>query len=387
MHPVQAVFRKELIDGFRDRRALLTAFLFPALAPILIYGLIYAIIDMSSDAENLEVAVINAESAPALIQYMQEKGVEITTFTGNAEQAVKDKKQEFILEIPGDYQQRLRDFKTTIVPIIHDSSRSDTRVSLRRLRDLVREYNGQLSALRLIARGVSPSVIRGVVSGNQDIASEEQRLISLFSMVPLYIMLAAFIAGMGLAVDSTAGERERKSLEPLLVNPVQRLHLIQGKWLAASFYAAIGMLSTLVLSLIVMLNAPLEDIGFIFSISIQQVIMLILATLPLPFLATSLEMLLGIFAKSFKDAQSYIGLVTLLPTLPFLIDTFNPVTTQDWMYATPIFGQYLLMNEVLGAVELSWLAYASSGVSCLLLSVLLCFLTSRLLSREAVITG
>jgi sodium transport system permease protein len=226
-----------------------------------------------------------------------------------------------------------------------------------------------------------------VVSGDQDIASKEQRLISIFNMVPLYIMLAAFIAGMGLSVDSTAGERERKSLEPLLVNPVLRLHLIQGKWLAASFFAAIGMISTMILSLIAMLNAPLEEIGFVFTISIEQIILLILATLPLPFLATSLEMLLGIFAKSFKDAQSYIGLVTLMPTLPFIIHTFNPVPIQDWMYAIPVFGQYLLMTEVLGAVELHWLAYLSSGISCLLLSVLLCMLTSRLLARETVITG
>ena len=387
MHAIKAVFRKELIDGFRDRRALLTAFLFPAFAPILIYGLIYAIVNLSSDAENLKVSVINPEAAPALIQYLQEKGVEITPFEGNAEQAVRDKKQEYILEIPEDYQQRLREFKTAIVPIIHDSSRSDTRNPVRRLRTLIRTYNGSLSALRLIARGVSPLVIQGVVSGNQDIASEEQRLISIFNMVPLYIMLAAFIAGMGLAVDSTAGERERKSLEPLLVNPVLRLHLIQGKWLAASFYAAIGMISTMLLSLIAMLYAPLDDIGFVFSISIEQIILLILATLPLPFLATSLEMLLGIFAKSFKDAQSYIGLVTLMPTLPFIIHTFNPVPIQAWMYAIPVFGQYLLMTEVLGAVELHWLAYLSSGVSCLLLSVLLCMLTSRLLAREAVITG
>ena len=190
---------------------------------------------------------------------------------------------------------------------------------------------------------------------------------------------------MGISVDSTAGERERKTLEPLLINPVERHDFVIGKWLAASIFSALGMIMTLLLCIAALMHVELDQVGLNFHITTQQILLMIMATLPLSFLATSLEMLLGIFAKSFKDAQSYIGLVTMLPVISSFMLIFNPVAIQDWMFAIPMYGHHLLLLEVLGAKEVPNIAYIFSTLSGIVMGLAIVLITARLFQRETII--
>ncbi|MDZ7684878.1 MAG: ABC transporter permease subunit [Gammaproteobacteria bacterium] len=146
---------------------------------------------------------------------------------------------------------------------------------------LIERYSHQVASLRLIARGMSPELIQTVSIEEVDVASKQQRAAAGLSFIPLYIMMAAFVSGMGIAIDTTAGERERKSLEPLLINPVERFQIVTGKWLAASLFSTIGLVLTAVLCIVAMLQAPLEEIGLGFTVSPLQLTAMILGTAPL----------------------------------------------------------------------------------------------------------
>ncbi len=382
---IKTVFLKEFKDGRRDKRALFSAFLFPVLAPVLVYFMLTAIIDLRNNKEQTDIPIIGADHAPELMQWLQERKVRLKDFDGDPRQAVRDQEESLVLVIPEDYQSRLAAFEVIPLTLVYDGSRTDAQSSIDKVRSLLANYNREVASLRLIVRGVSPQLMQVVSVQNTDIASKEEITATALNFIPLYIILAAFVSGMGLAVDSTAGERERKTLEPLLLNPVERYQLVAGKWFAASLFAAFGMLMTMLLCIAAMLRVPLNEIGLNFSISGQQILLMFLGMTPLALLATSLQMLLGMFAKSFKDAQSYIGLLTFLPVLPMMYTMFNPIATEDWMFSIPIFAQHLLLVEVLGAKTVPLMAYVSSAVSCLVLGAGVVMLTARLMQRENIL--
>jgi sodium transport system permease protein len=385
MHAIGVVFGKEMRDGRRDKRAVMSAFIFPVLAPILIYTMMNFIIDMRNQAVDTVIPVTGIENAPSFIRWLKEKDVKVEEFAGDPREAVLDKTKELVVVIPDDYEERFSETRTAVIEIVNDGSRTDAMATVGRFRNLIQQYNSEVAALRLIARGVTPEVMRVVIAQDIDVASKQQRAVAALNFIPLYIILSAFISGMGIAVDSTAGERERKTLEPLLINPVERHDIVIGKWLASSIFAGLGVVLTLLLSIAALTQVPLDQVGLNFHITGQQILLMIVATLPLALLASGMQMLLGIFAKSFKDAQSYIGILTMVPMVPSFFLMFNPIATQEWMYAVPMLGQHLLLVEVLGAKDVPGIAYVYSSLSGVVMGLALALVTARLFQRESII--
>ena len=288
MHTVGIVFGKEFRDGRRDKKAVISAFLFPILAPILVYAMMTFIIDRRNQSIETVIPVMGVENAPSLIRWLKERDVKIEPFKGNPEEAVRNKTEELVVVIPDNFEERFAKTKTAVVEIVNDGSRNDTRATYRRINNLVRDYSNEIAALRLVARGIVPEVMRVLKVEDIDIASKQQLAVSALNFLPLYIILAAFVSGMGIAVDSTAGERERKTLEPLLINPVQRHDIVFGKWLAATIFSATGAVLTFVLCVAALLQIPLDEIGLNFHITTQQLLLVCISVLPIAFLASSL---------------------------------------------------------------------------------------------------
>ena len=144
------------------------------------------------------------------------------------------------------------------------------------------------------------------------------------------------------------------------------------------------MIMTLVLCVIALLYAPLDEIGLTFHITLKQILLVTFATAPIALLITSMQMLLGIFAKSYKDAQSYIGILTMLPMVPFFLMMINPFATQDWMYGVPMLGQLILITDVLGMNSTPGYAYIYSFIASFALGAGLALVTARLLQRESI---
>jgi sodium transport system permease protein len=258
---------------------------------------------------------------------------------------------------------------------------------VQRVRALLEGYGVQIAMLRLIARGISPAIASPLQLEDIEVSSAQQRAARILTFVPLFIMLAAFTGGMQIATDSTAGERERGSLEPLLCNPVAREAFVAGKWLAAVVFAAVAMVLTTGLCVAVLANLPLQEVGIRFRFDLHAVQAALAASLPMALLASSLQMFIASFARSFKEAQSYLGMLILLPMLPGILTVVYPITNQWWMAPVPVLGQHLLLSDVLGGKDPSLLAFSLAAASALAASLLLVYLTTRLFRKEKMIFG
>lgn len=389
MSIMRIVAKKEFRDGVRDKRALLSAFFFPLSAPLFIYFLLNAVIEMSQVDETVSVPIYGADAAPGLIAYLNEAGIDVDhrdpQTLDEVKSQVADQTLDFALMIPEDFQDSMVSYRPPDLLIVSDSSRNDVAAQVGQLRRVLNQYNQELISLRLIARGVSPKVTIGARPITIDVASDQKRTASVLNFIPIYVLMAAFVAGLGIAIDGTAGERERKSLEPLLINPIRPIDIIFGKWFASGTFALLGMLATLVLCVVAMFALPIEEIGLSFEISPKQALALLMVSLPVPYIAASLQILLGLFAKSFKDAQSYIGILVILPMVPVIIRQFMPFVTEPWMAGIPIFAQSVLMMDVLAGSGYSFLGLSVALVSGFVASALLCLVAARLLTTERMI--
>lgn len=379
------VLKKELIDGIRDKRAVITAMGFPIIGPLMIYFMITAMIDLGKDLEEIELAVIGQENAPAMVDWLTQHNVKIQDFSGDPKQAVANKDHDMVLLIPTDFQQRFAQSRSAVVELINDGSRTDARNSVGQIRRLISSYSRQIGAFRLVSRGISPEITQAVIVQNIEIASKQQIAARILNVIPMYIVLAAFVCGMGLAVDSTAGERERATLEALLINPVERTQIVIGKWLAASLFATVGIVLTLFLCFFALLQLPLEEIGLSFTLGWGQIVGMLAAVFPLAFMATGLQLLLGIFAKSFKDAQSYIGFLILIPMVPAMIGMLYPIQGKAWMNLVPALGQHILLMDVVGGKTPSIWSFLIAGVAAMMVALACVQLTAYLFRREKII--
>jgi len=382
------VVRKELTDALRDRRSVYSVFLGALIGPILVGFMLNRIADQQRGAQEIRVPVVGREHAPILVNWLeQQAGVEIIAGPADPEVAVRERKFEFVLVIPKEFPEKFRASRPAPVQLVSDSTRQSAHAKVQRLRSLLSRFSAETGGLRLIVRGVSPAIASVLNVEDVEVSSAQQRAAMIFNMIPMFVVLASFVAGMQIATDSTAGERERGSLEPLLVNPIPRRELVAGKWLAAVAASATGMTATLAITSAVLLSLPLEDLGFRFRFSFFDALLLLAATLPMALIAPAIQMYLASFAKSFKEAQSYMGYLILLPMIPGIAATFYPLSDRPWMAPIPILGQYALSTDIMGGKLPAPLYLILGAVSAAVFAMLFVALTTRLFSKEKIIFG
>jgi sodium transport system permease protein len=385
---VWSVFRKELLDGSRDRRSIGSLVFSAMIAPVL-FGLIFTVTaERRKSAEEIAIPVEGAAYAPSFVEWLaQQSGVTVVAPPPDAEAAVRDRKEDVVLVIDKEFARDMARAVPAPVKLVSDVTNDSARPKVTRVRNLVSAYSSQTGGLRLIARGVSPSVASAIRTDEVEVSSSQQRLATQLSILPLLLVLAALTGSMQLAIDSTAGERERGSLEPLLLNPVPRGALASGKWLASSLFGCCAVLFSMVLTVTVMRRVPWHDLGIRFRVSDPELMSLLLLILPLALLLSAVVMFASTFARSFKEAQSYLGMLMMLPMLPGLISTMYPLAGRPWLAPIPIVGQYALAADVLGGKPPGAVFYLLAGVSVLVCAGVLVTLTARMLRREAIVFG
>jgi sodium transport system permease protein len=203
----------------------------------------------------------------------------------------------------------------------------------------------------------------------------------------MFIMVAGFVGGMQIATDSTAGERERGSLEPLLVNPAPRVAFVAGKWLAATLAAIVSVCLTTVLCAQITRLLSLEDMGIRLEIGLQHVGPILLAVGPMCLFTAALQAAVATLARSFKEAQTYMGVLILGPMLPGILSALYPIGKAAWSYAIPMLGPYVLLTDVLGGRAPNSTAFLMSAGTCLLASAILIRITTGLFRSEHIILG
>jgi sodium transport system permease protein len=219
-----------------------------------------------------------------------------------------------------------------------------------------------------------------------DVSTEQSRGFQFLNMLPYFLVLAIFVGGSPLIIDATAGERERGSLEPLLINPVKRWEFVVGK-MAASYPYVIGvLLVTLIAMSIVFNEVPVEKIiGFRISLSPVTLFYTFLLCLPMMVLASALQMIITTFARTYKEAQTYVQWLPLIPALPGIGLAFIPIKPELWIMSIPTFGQQILINQMVRGEPVTLLNIAASTAVTLLLASVLIWAAIRLYSRENIL--
>ena len=387
MNAVLAVLRKELIDGLRDRRSMMSAIIFPMIGPLLISFMFNTVTERQRESQDVEIPIVGAERAPGLVDWIERRGYTVVEGPLDPEAAVREGTVDFVLIVPEDFADDLAQARTAEIELVRDGTKKDVGASIGRARNLVESYSRTMGRLRLIARGISPQLGQPISVETVDIASERQRAAHFMVFIPMYLILAAFITGMNLAVDTTAGERERNSLEPLLVNPVSRLSLMLGKWLSAVVFSCAGVVLTMTSLVLAMRRVSWQELGIQLNLGAPEIAGVLLATLPLAFFASGAQVLVASFARSFKEAQTYISLMIIVPMAPSVIAQIYSLGNEWWMAPIPVLGQQVLMTEVISGEPVSLLSYAATGLSSLALGLLCVWITARLFTRENVVFG
>ena len=385
MSPWKIVFLKEVRENMRDRRTMFSTFVLGTLmGPVLFAGLIGLMISVTLERgeKALELPVAGAEHAPNLIAWLKAHQVKIEDAPADPEAAIRKRDKEVVLRIPAEYAEQWQAGRAATLELIVDRSQQKAEQSVGRVERLLAEYGGQTASQRLIIRGISPEVVQPILIADVDQSTPQSRGGMLLSMLPYLLILTVFAGGNYLATDATAGERERQSLEPLLINPVSRGQIMGGKLLATFAFAVVSLAISLLAFSITAPMLPVEKIGMVVKLGPAECALLFLVVAPLGLIGAGLLTSVSAFAKGFREAQTYNTLLIILPAIPSMLMALNPVKPADWMYTVPILSHQLLIEQtVRGEAVVGWQIAASIGAT-LAIGVVIALIAARLYHRE-----
>ncbi|WP_419147898.1 ABC transporter permease [Pseudoalteromonas 'SMAR'] len=373
---VSTLFKKEMLDASRDKRSVMAGLYYCIGAPVLMCLLFTVMFKQMASPDALKITINNAEQAPNLVQFLAT--TEITQGEGDDTKAIT-------LEISQNYQADMAAGKSATVTIIADKSEQKLQRSIRRVERQLAKYNAEVASLRLLARGIDPGLMRAVDVQTQDLATPKSKGGFALGIATLSIIIALFYAAMGLAIDSSAGERERNSLQLLLSHPVSPLQIVLAKVGSIAMFATLGLILTTVVSKFAYNMVPWEMVGFTVTIGAKFIIAAVLIGIPIALMSASLLIFISFLAKSFKEAQSYVTMALFIPVMLSMATTYDIAT--DVMQWLPIAAQQNAMIELLkgNALPVPQLAFAS--VVTLGLFGLFTYLSSRMLKSEKVVFG
>ncbi|MEO8062514.1 MAG: ABC transporter permease [Pseudomonadota bacterium] len=391
LYGVWAVFRKEFRENLRDRRTLLSALVFgPLFGPILVAAIVQFGISHAEEQsdENIKVAVTHSERAPNLLAHLRARGVDIEAVKldeAAMRDAVATQTHKIILDIPEDFGTRLQSGEPAPVILYSDGSRGFDRRGVGRVRALISQYGIEIAQLRFLARGIEPLSVLPIAVQEIDVSTPSSRSVLVLNMLSYIVLLAMLFGGLYLAIDATAGERERGSLEMLLTAPVPREHLIYGKIAAAAAYMFVSLVLTVIMFAIAISFVGLEQVGITANLGPAAASKMIACCAPLILFGASYLSIISGFAKSYREAQTYLGLVITIPTMPLMFAGILGLQAKTSLMFVPFLSQHLLLTTIVRAEPIVPMHVAISVTSTLIYGVLLMFLAGRLYRREGLL--
>jgi sodium transport system permease protein len=356
MRQALIVFAKELADALRDRRTLMRM-LIPALlmGPVMLMALSGLIASFEERAEKREVMAVNIDAAPTLKNFIERQTYTIKPAPADYEARLRATTLlEPVLVVPDDFEARLLAGEAPVVETVSDSANQRAGAGVGALHRLLGGFNQERAALNLAMRGVSLELLKPVDVEERDLASVQARASRMTAMVPMFIIMAVLYGALTAALDSTAGERERGSLEPLLMNPVPHSALVWGKWGAV---ALMGMVVALLSSLSFVPAQWLlksDSLQAMFQFGMGEVLAFWLLQIPLAAGLSGLLMALAIRSKTFKEAQASSTLIVTAVSLAPMVSLLNPGGDAPWYLWVPGLAQNTLMMAVLKGEALRW---------------------------------
>lgn len=344
-----SVFKKEVVDNIRDRQTMFYALLFgPILLPLLVAGSTIATFKQLSVNfdEITELPVINASAAPNLVGFLRQNNIDTVEAPDNYRSALLSEDIDVVLEVAEDYGENLASGKPApLVLYANEANKKSTKAS-RKISSLLRVHEQSLSTLRLQARGLDPTVFDSVMLEQIDVSSEGSGGQILASMLPFLLIMSMVMGGFYLAIDTTAGERERHSLEPLLSLPISRANVVVGKYLATLAFVALSSILTAITLTLVFHVFPSDALSSVLKLDAETVFKALLLASPLTVLITSLLITVAAFTRSTKEAQTYLGILMIVPMAPFFLLQYMSIKSADLIMTLPMMSQYKLLEKL-----------------------------------------
>lgn len=388
---IWVVFLKEVVDNLRDRRSLISAFTSTLIGPVMLLMLIIIIgktMFRERTEKPLELPVVGAENAPSLVSFLKQNGVKILPPPDDPQTAVKNGDLDVVLIIPEGYGEDFQATRPATVRLVLDSSRQSALVSIQQARGLLNAYHQQIGVLRLLARGINPVLMEPLAMEQVDVATPQSQAVIFLNMMPYFIVLVVFVGGMYVIIDATAGERERGSLEPLLINPAARWEFVIGKLAASVPFAVFSVFLNLLAFAAAFNLFPVEDyIGFQLTLDLGALTGIFLVSLPMILLASALQMIIATFTRSFKEAQTYVAFLPLIPALPGIGLAFMPVKPALWTMLIPTFGQQLIINQLMRGEPVNPVNVVVSAAATLLAALILIYVAVGMYQNERILFG
>jgi sodium transport system permease protein len=391
MRAVFTVVAKEFSENLRERRTLVSALLLgPLLGPLLLAGGLTLRLERGAGEADrpLALAVSHGERAPNLLGFLREQGVRVTAVEYDAEAAraaVRAGREPQVLTVDEDFGRRFAAGLPAPLELYADASDLAGAGDSARVRALVGRYSALLGRLRLAARGVDPLIVTPVAVQDIDVSTPATRSVLVLGTLSYLILLTMLMGGMYLAIDATAGERERGSLEALLTLPVRRQQLIYGKILATCAYMTLSLTLTVAAFAVALRFIGLERYGMSVNFGAPVALDVVLLTLPLVPLGAALMTLVAAYTRSYREAQTWLALVLLVPTLPLAFAGLIGVRPRLGLMAVPSLSQHFLITSLLRAEQLpaSWIALSVGAT--LAIAALLVVVAGGLYRREALL--
>jgi sodium transport system permease protein len=385
------VFLKEFKETLRDRRSLMLLALFTVMYPLMLGYILHAQIAKATkpEREGMDVAVIGASQAPTLMAQLRQKNINVLALPKMDEAAIGEllraRRAVAVLRLSDKYAENYAAMRPAQIELWYDSA-ADNGIRQREIDEVLQAYSAGISSARLLAHGVSPATMAPVKLQRYDTGGTAARSAALIGTILGFLFFPAFICGLSAAIDSTAGERERRSLEVLMAQPARPWDLVCGKWLAAASLAIFGITVELSLAHAILSWLPLEEIGMSWRVTSADLALVCLASVPLSLLAAALHIALAMSAKSFKEAQSMLSIVTLAPMLPGLAVSLLELKTAMWMYTVPMLANQTLLREIAKGQDMGALPFVLTFFSSLVPALaLVAFASWRLKSERYVL--
>ena len=361
--------------------------IYPLIGPVLL-GVLIILVGASLAAPKVSEHVVVAKGsaqAPDFVSFIHDQGADIVeTNIDDVTAAVRQGMHASIVVFPDDYAE-LKDLeKTAQIQLVMDASRLGSIMSIGRTVELINRFNRHLADQRLSQRDIEPELAYPLEVKSVNVAVSVSITGVFLNMMAPFLIFTVFLGGVYMAIDTTAGERERGSLEPLLINPVPRWQFMVGKYLASLTFTAIAVLAGVVAYKVIFEIVMLLDVGIQTNPSIADFALIFALCVPMMMLAVAIQMIIATVSKSFKETQTLLGLLPLLPSLPGMIMVFVPMQAKTWMMFVPTYGQTLLISEIVrgDTPDLANVLLASG--STIVFALALCWVAARFYSREQV---
>lgn len=379
------VFRKEIVDALRDRRTLLVVLMSSVLmGPLVLIALSSFIAGLESRAEQREVVIDGAAHAPTLVNYLQRQTYTVQDAPADYEQQLRSSRlANPVVKVPEDFEAALQRGEAPLIEVVSDGANQRAEVAATRVRRLLAGFNTERGLLALALRGVAPDVQTAIEVQDRDLASTQTRASRVTAMLPFVVMLAVLYGALTASLDTTAGERERGSLEPLLMNPTPRWSLVLGKWGAV---ASIGFLIA-ILSCFSFLPAQSllrsDSLQAMFRFGADEALLFLVVLLPHAAALSALLMVVAIRCRTFKEAQANTAVVVMAMSLLPMVTLFNDGGEAAWHFWTPAIAQFTLMTRVLKGETFGLEHLAPVLLVSTVLTVACLWLVTRMLRQAA----